>query len=328
MSLKAPILFVALLLLMLTTGVAAADPGAPIPDRCLAGDPFELAKLAQAIEDDTPPTGPLTINRHIIVERVGKGSMTDSPGEMAIGRAAPGSPNPTKPPADSVPLDNVPLRIFNTRTQFDFRVTFSDEMLKTINECHERSGRTAPGGPATVGAFEGQMLSYFPFVALQAPTAGPTPSAAGPAQPAGWSNGIDTRTLRTPTTLWPWRTITNSSSGDTDPEPNCTMTLIGPRHLVTAAHCLVNFGTSNWKTRLLTPGRDGMNVSPYGSSWMDATPPPGTSAWYIVPDPWLDPNTDSSGTNEFQWDIGAVLMLDRLGDQTGWMATGRSRRAI
>ena len=49
---------------------------------------------------------------------------------------------------------------------------------------------------------------------------------------------------------------------------------------------------------------------------------PGISAWYIVPDPWLDPNTDSSGTNEFQWDIGAVLMLDRLGDQTGWMGYG------
>jgi V8-like Glu-specific endopeptidase len=319
MSLKAPILFIALLLLMLTTGVAAADE--PISDRCLTGDPFELAKLADAIEDDSPPTGPQTINRHIIVERVGKGSMTDSPSEMAQGPTARGNPNPTEPPADQTPLDNVPLRIFNTRTQFDFRVTFSDELLKTINECHERNGRTAPGGPATPGAVEGQLFQFLPLAVRAGTGAAPT-GVTGPVQPAGWSNGTDTRILRTPTTLWPWRTITNSSSGPTDTEPNCTLTLIGPRHLVTAAHCLVNFGTSAWKTRMLTPGRDGMNVSPYGSSWMDPTPPPGVSAWYIVPDPWLDPNTDSTGAEEFQWDIGAVLMLDRLGDQTGWMGYG------
>ena len=301
MSLKAPTLFVVLLLLLLTAGVAAAD--APPPDPCLAGDPFELAKLAAAIEDDTPPTGPLTINRHIIVQRVGKGSMTDSPSEMTSGRTTPGNPNPTEPPADQTPLDNVPLRIFNTRTQFDFRVTFSDELLETINECHERSGRTAPGGPASPGAIEGQMFRFLPFIVAGNLAPRRTDAPTGPAQPAGWSNGVDTRILRTPTTLWPWRTITNSSSGETDPEPNCTMTLIGPRHLVTAAHCLVNFGTTNWKTRMLTPGRDGMNVSPYGSSWMDATPPPGTQRGTScptrgsTPTPTAAARTSTSGTS-------------------------------
>jgi V8-like Glu-specific endopeptidase len=94
---------------------------------------------------------------------------------------------------------------------------------------------------------------------------------------------------------------------------------VGPRHLITAAHCLVNFGTSNWKTRVLTPGRDGQNVMPYGQTQITANPPPGVESWYIVPDPWLDPNTNDDGTEEFQWDIGMVLTVDRLGEQTGWM---------
>jgi V8-like Glu-specific endopeptidase len=166
---------------------------------------------------------------------------------------------------------------------------------------------------------EGQRLSYLPgiFRPPSTPVAGP--SAAGSLAPEGWSDGVDSRILRTPTTLWPWRTITQSTFNASDTQSRCTMTLVGPRHLITAAHCLVDFGTTNWKARVLTPGRNGAAVMPYGSSNMTPNPPPGEEAWYIVPDPWLNPATDSSGTEEYQWDIGMVLMVDRLGDVTGWM---------
>jgi V8-like Glu-specific endopeptidase len=324
---KTRALFVALLLFVAATGSSAAaelgSPQTPEAAPCLTGDPFELADLAEVIADDTPPTIPVVINRHITVQVVGKGNMSDGPNEMVTGRTPSGNPNPNEPPADTARLDNVPLRVFNTRTQFDFRVTFSDELLRTIYECHQRNGLTAPGGPASNGIVEGQTLTFLPFTVREPNGRAPTDSASPSLPiPAGWSDGDDTRILRTPTTTWPWRTITNSSTGATDTEANCTLTLIGPRHLVTAAHCLVDFGTSSWKTRLLTPGRDGQAISPYGSSWMDPTPPPGEEAWYIVPDPWLNPNTPSDDAEEYQWDIGAVLMLDRLGDQTGWMGYG------
>jgi V8-like Glu-specific endopeptidase len=176
---------------------------------------------------------------------------------------------------------------------------------------------SGPGGPATRGAIEGQvLLTYFPAIFLGPRPAGGALDLFGP---QGWSNADDSRILRTPTTLYPWRTITQSSFSATDTESRCTMTLIGPRHLITAAHCLVDFGTTNWKARQLVPARDGVSVMPYGSTQMTPNPPPGEEAWYIVPDPWLDPGTPSGGTEEYQWDIGAVLMLDRLGDQTGWM---------
>ena len=268
-----------LLFLLPANGVAAASPQLPEAAPCLPGDPFELARLAAAVADDSPPTTPVVINRHITVQRVGKGSLSDSPSEMVTGPTATGNPNPSEPPADLTPLDNVPLRIFNTRTQFDFRVTFSDELLQTINECHERNGLAAPGGPATPGAVEGRLFRFLPLTANQSagPASGPT-MAGQPAVPDGWSDGVDTRILRTPTTLWPWRTITNSSSGPTDTEANCTLTLIGPRHLVTAAHCLVNFGTANWKTRLLTragTGRASRHTARRG--WM---PPRRPARWH------------------------------------------------
>ena len=120
---------------------------------------------------------------------------------------------------------------------------------------------------------------------------------AGDVQPAGWSDGDDTRELLTPTTVWPWRAITQSSFDDDDTQSRCTMTLIGPRHLITAAHCLVNFGTSNWKTRQLAPARDGLGVLPFGASQMTANPLAGVDAWYIVPDPWLDPGIPTISTS-------------------------------
>ena len=39
-----------------------------------------------------------------------------------------------------MPLDGAPMRVFNSRTKFEFRVTMSDNMLKSIYECHERRG--------------------------------------------------------------------------------------------------------------------------------------------------------------------------------------------
>jgi V8-like Glu-specific endopeptidase len=134
-----------------------------------------------------------------------------------------------------------------------------------------------------------------------------------PSGPLGWSNGVDTRILRTPTSLWPWRAIAQFRYGNTD-ESRCTGTLIGPRHLVTAAHCINEKGTNNWYTIRVAPGKNGVGVEPYGNSIISLTPPPGKEAWYFTPDPWRNPATAAS-----QWDWGLIVIPDRLGDLTGWM---------
>ncbi len=314
-------LLAGVLLLTAAGGATAGEASPRAAGPCLDGDPFNLAGLADVIANPNPPTAPVTLNRHILAQMVRKGALVRADDTLQTGRKPPGEREPKEPPANQVALDNVPLRIFNTRTQFEFRVTFSDQLLRTISDCHERNGLSAPGGPATTGAVEGRLLSYLPALY------GPSAARAGAMPftgllPDGWSNADDSRELRTPTTLWPWRTISQSTFSATDTQSRCTMTYVGPRHLITAAHCLVDFGTSNWKARTLTPGRNGQNVMPYGQTQITPNPPPGVESWYIVPDPWLDPNTNDDGTEEFQWDIGMVLTVDRLGEQTGWMGYG------
>jgi V8-like Glu-specific endopeptidase len=310
-------IFGAIVMLFLASGVAQAQD--PL-DPCLPGDPYELAELAQVIASTTPPSTPVIINPDLTVVFVRSATMDDADEIMGRGDAPAGPGAPDEDPVDEVRLGVMPVRIFNTRTQFEWRVTMSEGMLRAIYDCHAGQGRTDAGGPLDAGVIEGETRLYMPAVIAQATPASVTVAFAR-LRPAGWSNGDDSRTVRTPTTLWPWRTITQSSSWPNGEQSRCTMTLIGPRHLITAAHCLVDFGTSNWKARKLTPARSGANVEPYGVSQMTPNPPAGSEAWYIVPDPWLDPNTPDD-INKYQWDIGLVLMLDRLGDQTGWMGYG------
>lgn len=317
---------VAIILLVFTHSVqvrGAPSAVEPFATACLSNDPYDLDQLAAVINSTTPPSAPVTINANLIVQFVRSASMGDDSGDdMARGTTPTGPRQPGEPPLSAAAFDEVPMRVFNTRTQFEYRVTMSDAMLRAIYDCHARTGRTESGGPDTPGAVEGQAISYLPLTirsAAQIASARQlTPRAD---EPDGWSDGDDSRIVRTPTTLWPWRAITQSSSWPNGNDSRCTMTLIGPRHLVTAAHCLVNFGSSSWKSRKLTPARDGITVSPYGSSQMTPNPPAGQDAWYIVPDPWLDPATPDT-IDKYQWDIGLVLMLDRLGDQTGWMGYG------
>lgn len=82
--------------------------------------------------------------------------------------------------------------------------------------------------------------------------------------------GPDSRILTKKTTLAPFRYICNIESGG---RPNCTGTLIGPRTLLTAAHCLEDESETGLR---IIPGRNGSSEPfksttsakflPYGSA--------------------------------------------------------------
>ena len=305
-------LCIALLAICMLLPMPAAAAPAQQEAACLPGDPYDLDTLIQVMSRPNPPTAPVQINDDLSLVYAGTGDMTASgEDEAAPGPEPRPNPRPSEPASGDTNSGPLTIRAFNTANRFMFDITMSERMLKRIAGCREQAGLTsADGGEAGLGAVEGRQA----FLPLMFNNAGNTAPAGGL---EGWSNGNDTRIVRTPTTLWPWRTIAQQSFVGDD-ESRCTQTLIGPRHMVTAAHCIVNFGTTSWKTRELTPGRDGPGVSPYGMTTITPNPAPGDTVWYFVPSQWTNPTT----TNQWVWDWGMVVIPDFLGYQTGWMGYG------
>jgi len=135
---------------------------------------------------------------------------------------------------------------------------------------------------------------------------GSMPADAGPRPDVvvqeGWSNNDDSRVRLTSTTSWPYRAIGTLFDGGGD----CTGTRIGPRHVLTAAHCIYNRDTASWYNINFKPGRNGTDSAPYGSSG---------AAVYWVPYEYM---ALESGVNGY--DIGLIVLDAPVGN--GWMGYG------
>ncbi len=306
----------------LQAGVQASNTVSPTQlsaasQPCLNNDPFNLVGLREILSADTPPRGPQQPHPDLTVELIGTGVLSDTVTPPPVPEDGGGDPvtDPSEPPADDPPTyRQVQFAVFNTRTKYEFRVTMAQSLLEEISNCHESNGLTsATDGFDNINAVEPSALLYMPLVLSSGGATRAQQSLPPRATPAGWSNGVDSRIVRSPTTIWPLRTISQFRYGSSQ-ESGCSGTLIGPRHLITAAHCINQQGTNNWFTVRVTPAKDGPGVEPYGNSVITPDPAPGTEVWYYTPWQWRNPDTTSS-----QWDWGLIVIPDRLGEQTGWM---------
>lgn len=138
--------------------------------------------------------------------------------------------------------------------------------------------------------------------------------------PQGWSLNDDNRVqlggVNSRITTWPWRTITNFNYGGAN--SGCSGTLIGPRHVVTAAHCINTAATNNFFAVTVSSERGGtqfLNQAVMPGCPNLNCPNIGATYWYFTPSQWRQANV----SNREQYDIGIIVLPARLGDQTGWM---------
>jgi V8-like Glu-specific endopeptidase len=314
-------------LLLITAVLLAAllfTPSSNAQDGCMTEDEYGLACLVEFMSDSDHREGEVArFSDYLSVRVLGKGELATPPDEDDfMGEdTEEGDPDPMERPAETVPSQEQVYHVFNSGNLWEYEVTMGGEMLGAIHKERDAAGDTQ----ATEPVDDSESLEMLLRIFLPMTSGSPAANQSSLFAAKGWSNGVDSRIIRTPTTLWPWRTISqfHSLNGNNS---NCTGTLIGPRHLITAAHCINRMGTNVWYTFGVAPGRDGVSVMPYGDSTIDPNPDPGDPVrWYWTPAAWRNncPDATTASTAEklacTKYDIGLIVIPDRLGDLTGWM---------
>ncbi|MDX1663404.1 MAG: trypsin-like peptidase domain-containing protein, partial [Candidatus Promineifilaceae bacterium] len=283
------------------------QPGAP-------PDPFGLLDLTAFIESNPNPGTTIRINDSISVEVVGTGTLIEEAVEMPSGRASGGNPadDPREPGADETGTETARLRLFDAFSQLEYEITVAGPLLAEIQRL--RGGDDAYLPPDVA---QDPALGYIGSRTRGAAAPSWGVQGAPPHEVEGWSNGVDSRIRLTSTTNWPWRTIAHFSN-------NCSGALVGPRHILTAAHCVNKRGTNQWYSFTVTPGRN-LLQTPYGDSTMSPNPQPGDGfRWYFTPSRWRssqysDANCAGNCYAATEWDWALIIIPEHLGYQTGWM---------
>lgn len=126
-----------------------------------------------------------------------------------------------------------------------------------------------------------------------------------------WSNGDDDRYrqygLNAPVTNAAHRTLVRLGGG-------CSGTLVGPRHIVTAGHCLYDRTSDTWSDDFWArAGRNGS--SSVAQVLVDNDNIPGGQVlWYFTPSQYRAETGSTWG-----YDFGILVVPARLGDTAGWM---------
>jgi V8-like Glu-specific endopeptidase len=128
--------------------------------------------------------------------------------------------------------------------------------------------------------------------------------------------GVDDRVRVSPTNVRPYQSIAYLEAWDDDQDMaiSCTATFVGPRTLLTAAHCLWIDEFGGWPDGIaIAPGKDA-EANPFNFEVVFAE-----SVW--VPGNWSE--TAGLSGARFQWDFGLVtLPSDKLGNTVGSLEIG------
>jgi V8-like Glu-specific endopeptidase len=262
-------------------GVVVRVEAGDAPDASVLAD---LEQLTPELTQLAPPAKPGSAREEIVIRyrgkgRVGRGNANSEPAAKDEG-----------PLADDDPL-NSSFVAFSMGSLNEFEVQFPRTLLSRLHEGAKASGLNRP-------------------VQLGAQKRGGEAAASPAPEPDAWSGYVDNRVrfygVNQPVTAWERQRVSDFGG--------CTVTLIGPRHVVTAAHCVYNpANVDPWVDDV------SVRVARNGTSWLDSVLidndniPPGQWLWYFVPQGWIN-------TGHHQYDFSVIVTPKRIGDTTGgWM---------
>ena len=107
----------------------------------------------------------------------------------------------------------------------------------------------------------------------------------------------DTRTRVSNTKKYPWRAIVRVGE-------NCSGVFVGPRHILTAGHCVHRYGHWDEDAYTITPAQSG-RTKPYGKL---------VAQKICTLTPWMEHMDD-------RYDIAMITLKDPVGDKIGWLGT-------
>lgn len=292
---------------------AVATNTAVQEEACLPNDPYDLDGLMALLDSDTPSTVPIQLNDFITVEYLGEATFVEEEPDTDLYTFddAVNDPreDPEEPGIDEIRVGTVEMISVDTHSNHMYKISVVEEALRDIHDCREEAGMTT--GSHTVDNPQTTEQGFQLFLPAIVGSSGGTIQI----DPRGRPKGVENRVRFNPTLKYPWRTIAAmggvENSAGNPVAASCTGTMIGPRLMVTAAHCISDFGTDKFKGATVNPARKGIET-PYGSVSVSST----VSRWryFLLPD-WVNGN---GAEKESDWAL-VVLPANPFPTLNQWM---------
>lgn len=248
-----------------------------------AGDPTVEADVLELVGGTLHSVHGLDLDgdHRMSIEYLGKGQTAGELGVPSFDRSSPRA-------ATGEELPETSFDAFNPATGNEFRIRLPGRALADIGDSARARGL--------------ERASVDPGLDLAAPEPGLLFSL---------SNGDDDRYRRygfnAEVTFATHRRLVQLGGG-------CSGALVGPRHVVTAGHCLWSRANQRWSNNFrVRAGRNG--TSNEGSVLIDNQNIPGGQVlWYFTPSQYRATSGSTWG-----YDFGILVVPARLGDATGWL---------